>query len=218
MKVIFLDFDGVITTLESRWNIDSEKCKLVKRICDETGAKIVISSSWRKSNLEYTMKQFSKESFLLYDYVVDVTKRLSISGSASITIPRGVEILEYIESHDSITNYVILDDDTDMLLWQRNHFVHTSTYEGINEKNVEQAIKILNMNVEFTTTETIVDKQILKAFGETLCYDEGVFDKESFFESIESSLDMCGLTMTDASKKEITEQLKVLLTKLIEEL
>lgn len=74
------------------------------------------------------------------------------------------------------------------------------------------------MNVEFTTTETIVDKQILKAFGETLCYDEGVFDKESFFESIEGSLDMCGLTMTDASKKEITEQLKVLLTKLIEEL
>lgn len=216
MKVIFLDFDGVITTLESRWNIDSEKCKLVKRICDETGAKIVISSSWRKSNLEYTMKQFSKESFLLYDYVIDVTKRLSISGSASITIPRGVEILEYIESHDSITNYVILDDD--MLLWQRNHFVHTSTHEGINEKNVEQAIKILNMNVEFTTTETIVDKQILKAFGETLCYDEGVFDKESFFESIEGSLDMCGLTMTDASKKEITEQLKVLLTKLIEEL
>ena len=218
MKVIFLDFDGVITTLESRWNIDSEKCKLVKRICDETGAKIVISSSWRKSNLEYTMKQFSKESFLLYDYVIDVTKRLSISGSASITIPRGVEILEYIESHDSITNYVILDDDTDMLLWQRNHFVHTNTYEGINEKNVEQAIKILNMNVEFTTIETIVDKQILKAFGETLCYDEGVFDKESFFESIEGSLDMCGLTMTDASKKEITEQLKVLLTKLIEEL
>lgn len=218
MKVIFLDFDGVITTLESRWNIDSEKCKLVKRICDETGAKIVISSSWRKSNLEYTMKQFSKESFLLYDYVIDVTKRLSISGSASITIPRGVEILEYIESHDSITNYVILDDDTDMLLWQRNHFVHTNTYEGINEKNVEQAIKILNMNVEFTTTETIVDKQIFKAFGETLCYNEGVFDKESFFESIEDSLDMCGLTITDASKKEITEQLKVLLTKLIEEL
>ena len=216
MKVIFLDFDWVITTLESRWNIDSEKCKLVKRICDETGAKIVISSSWRKSNLEYTMKQFSKESFLLYDYVVDVTKRLSISGSASITIPRGVEILEYIESHDSITNYVILDDD--MLLWHRNQYDHPSTYEGINEKNVEQAIKILNMNVKFTTTETIVDKQILKAFGETLCYDEGVFDKESFFESIESSLDMCGLTMTDASKKEITEQLKVLLTKLIEEL
>ena len=72
------------------------------------------------------------------------------------------------------------------------------------------------MNVEFTTTETIADEQILKAFGEVLCYEEGVFDKESFFESIENSLDMYGLTITDASKKGITEQLKVLLVKLIE--
>lgn len=130
----------------------------------------------------------------------------------------GVEIAEYLTEHSDITNYVILDDDSDMLLEQKDHFIRTDPYLGINEDDVEQAIKILNMNVEFTTTETIVDKQILKAFGETLCYDDGVFDKESFFESIEGSLDMCGLTMTDASKKEITEQLKVLLTKLIEEL
>lgn len=38
MKVVFLDFDRVITTRESRWHIDPEKCKLVKRICDKTGA------------------------------------------------------------------------------------------------------------------------------------------------------------------------------------
>lgn len=218
MKIIFLDFDGVITTLESRWNIDSEKCKLVKRICDETGAKIVISSSWRKSNLEYTMKQFSKESFLLYDYVVDITKRLSISGSASITIPRGVEILQYIKSHDSITNYVILDDDTDMLLWQRNHFVHTRTYEGINEKNVEQAIKILNMNVDFITTKTLTDDQILKEFGGTLLCGEGEFIRENFFETLKDHFNIYGSSITDSSKKEIIKQLKVLLIKLIEEL
>ena len=74
------------------------------------------------------------------------------------------------------------------------------------------------MNVEFTITETIVDKQILKAFGETLHHDEGVFDKESFFEFIEDSLDIHGLTMSDTAKKKITEQLKVLLIKLIEKL
>lgn len=143
MKIIFLDFDGVITTLESRWEIDLEKCKLVKRICDEASANIVISSSWRKHNLESTMQQFSRESFPLYDYVVGVTKRLFIP-NISIAIPRGVEILEYIKSNNSITNYVILDDDTDMLLWQKDYFVHTDTYEGVNEENVEQAIKILN--------------------------------------------------------------------------
>ena len=30
-KVIFLDFDGVITTLKSNWTIDNEKVELVNR-------------------------------------------------------------------------------------------------------------------------------------------------------------------------------------------
>ena len=47
MKVIFLDFDGVIT-LPPKWHLESDKIKLVKKIVDETGAKIVVSSSWRR--------------------------------------------------------------------------------------------------------------------------------------------------------------------------
>ena len=31
-KIIFLDFDGVITTLKSRWKLDKEKLELLKRI------------------------------------------------------------------------------------------------------------------------------------------------------------------------------------------
>ena len=57
-KIIFLDFDGVITTYASKWEIDNEKCLLVKKICDETGAKIVISSSWRYSTVEKTIDQY----------------------------------------------------------------------------------------------------------------------------------------------------------------
>ena len=38
-KIIFLDFDGVITTLKSNWAIDDKKVELVKEICDITGAK-----------------------------------------------------------------------------------------------------------------------------------------------------------------------------------
>ena len=33
-KIIFLDFDGVITTLKSNWTIDDKKVELVKEICD----------------------------------------------------------------------------------------------------------------------------------------------------------------------------------------
>jgi hypothetical protein len=40
--------------------------------------------------------------------------------------------------------YVILDDDSDMLLEQRKHFIKTHSYNGISKSNVKRAIKILN--------------------------------------------------------------------------
>ena len=61
MKIIFLDFDGVITTEASYSRLDLEKMKLVKKICDETGAKIVISSSWRYNTLEKTIDRLKQE-------------------------------------------------------------------------------------------------------------------------------------------------------------
>lgn len=131
----------MITTLKSRWEIDKEKCELVKKICDETGAKIVISSSWRKYSFEETMKQFNREEFILYDYIIDITKRLALTGT-NLTIPRGVEIMDWLEYH-VVDSYVILDDDSDMLLWQKDNFVHTDTYNGISEQDVQKAISIL---------------------------------------------------------------------------
>lgn len=47
-----------------------------------------------------------------------------------------------MEQHPEITNYVILDDDTDMLDEQKEHFVNTDTYKGINDDDVNKAIKI----------------------------------------------------------------------------
>lgn len=80
MKVIFLDFDGVITTEESRSKLDLSKMRLVKKICDATGAKIVISSSWRYSTVEKTVEyitdtknHFVPIPFLMPELVVGVT-------------------------------------------------------------------------------------------------------------------------------------------------
>ena len=50
MKVLFLDFDGVITTYDSRWCIDTEKLNLIDKIIQQTDAKIVVSSSWKVGN------------------------------------------------------------------------------------------------------------------------------------------------------------------------
>lgn len=48
MKVIFLDFDGVLVTVHDRYTAGSPFCVFnLNRIIEATGAKIVVSSSWR---------------------------------------------------------------------------------------------------------------------------------------------------------------------------
>ena len=41
--------------------------------------------------------------------------------------------------------YVIFDDSADMLLDQIRHFIHVNANEGITEKDIEKAKKILNL-------------------------------------------------------------------------
>lgn len=57
MKVIFLDFDGVITTMKSRWNLCKEKMELVKEIVDKTDTLRGIS----KKNVETAIKILSSK-------------------------------------------------------------------------------------------------------------------------------------------------------------
>ena len=155
MKIIFLDFDGVITTVKSRWMIDPHKCKMIKTICDATDAKIVISSSWRRGNLEKTIEEITNEEivygnqpFTIPERVVGVTNRMYSCkygvADERYGVCRGVEIGRYIIEHPDITNYVILDDDMDMLLTQKDNFIQTDGYDGISDKDVIKAIEILN--------------------------------------------------------------------------
>lgn len=56
---------------------------------------------------------------------------------------RGVEIDRWLWEHQDVTNYVILDDDPDMLLSQKKHFIKTHALRGISKRDVERAINIL---------------------------------------------------------------------------
>lgn len=155
MKVIFLDFDGVITTEKSCYKLDKDKMELVKHICDKTGAKIVISSSWRLNTLENTILNITtvrnpetEVPFLMPELVVGVTKRMYAfaleCNNKYYLIPRGVEIERYLREHNEVDRYVILDDDNDMLLCQAPYFVKTNTEIGITEEEANKAIEILN--------------------------------------------------------------------------
>lgn len=66
-------------------------------------------------------------------------------------IVRGNEILQWMVDNEyrigypfNFKSYVILDDDSGMLLSQKDNFIHVDRRVGLTEKDVERAIEILN--------------------------------------------------------------------------
>ena len=172
-KYIFLDIDGVLATPKSiegvggEWKIEDEKQELLKHIIDSTGAKIVLSSSWRKWDLETTIEFMKEEGFWFYDLIVGVTIRayqyIDRTKKINLSIPRGVEINQWIDTNIHSDNginfnrkekgvdyqYVILDDDFDMLYVQRNNFIRTNPNLGLTDVDCQNAIEILNTEYHF---------------------------------------------------------------------
>lgn len=152
MKIIFLDFDGVITTYNSKWKIDMNNIKIINDICDKTNAKIVVTSSWRIGHRGdvlafngYLTQYIIEHNYL--DNVQDTFDKFigNIVGmTESIGGWRGDEIKLYMNEHPEVENYVILDDDSDMCDYQLFNFVQTDTYEGITERDAKLCVDILN--------------------------------------------------------------------------
>ena len=166
MKVIFLDIDGVLNVIPQGYDrygaiFHQHFVDNLKELVDKTGAKIVVSSSWR---LAKTVEWF-KEMWMyrkLPGEVVDITpdlafKRKDLSFDYWQSVPRGSEIDRWLKEHIEVTNYVILDDDSDMLVKQFDHFVccsgnasHPDHIDGggygLTKQCTQKAIEILNKN------------------------------------------------------------------------
>jgi hypothetical protein len=99
--------------------------------------------------------------------IIGITPSMRTEG---IHIPRGMEIAYFLEEglkfrhinwdkesqrdymeKSGVDNYIIIDDDSDMLYKQRNHFVHVlpspRNKSGFNEKYYAEALEKLNKNV-----------------------------------------------------------------------
>ena len=172
MKIIFLDCDGELTYSdyenEETANIDIEKVKYIKEICDKTGAKVVISSSWRGSD-SYTPKIYYVLIDILTSNGIEVLGDAphlpiefegNVPDSISLTtleeLPdlkikygtgRAAEIQKWISEHD-VDNFVILDDeDWDWFDYGYDtHWIQPtwSGDGGLKREHVEMAIGILN--------------------------------------------------------------------------
>lgn len=120
-KVIFLDIDGVITSARTGWhNLDIYAVNFLRWFCKESGAKIVISSTWRYNHdAEFWRSIFG-------DYMHDSFR----TTRAHLEI-RGLEIEDWLRSHPEVTEYLILDDDSDMLDDQKDRLILTDAMNGL---------------------------------------------------------------------------------------
>lgn len=130
MKVIFLDFDGVLNSVEyhkRRYEqnperlherkapcLDPAAIAVLNEVVEKTGALVVVTSTWR----------IGEPRVHLCDWLRDAGYKGFVLG-ATIRIPgarRGVEIQDWLDhaaKHPParlgpVTHFVILDDDTDM--------------------------------------------------------------------------------------------------------
>jgi len=175
-KIIFLDIDGVINIYDrednSKYNKDEfghlfckKATKHLRSIIEKTGAKLVISSTWRMIGLEKLRDMWKKRD--LPGEIIGLTPRFYGINNAdyliddpddmrnikSCSIPRGFEIKKWLDMvkrdpvHKGkiiVDDYVIIDDDSDMLYEQRNNFVKCHNRIGIDSRVEKRCLDIFN--------------------------------------------------------------------------
>jgi len=169
-KIIFLDIDGVLnsevdfnsyTEEEKRryYDIALRPLKLLDDLVDETKAKIVISSTWRKSRHTSTLNEvllkeitdvdrirmiFKKRGFKNYKSIVSRTPVLKGEGIVEIRywIMHNEKIINC--DHYDFNSYIIFDDDSDMLFWQKDNFFKVDGYVGLTPNLCYKAKHFLN--------------------------------------------------------------------------
>lgn len=193
MKIIFLDIDGVLNGYNSFsllcWKISKllriekfykkhridpfgihiTKVKRLAKIVNETGARVVMTSSWRFRYQRYCYDILNEINGgdKAADHDSDIVKLHKLFGKYNISVigftvsgpTRGQEINDWLESHDTPDSYIILDDEnSDIVPYvDLSRFIQTSTVPigclitgkgcentGLRRKHVKLAIQILN--------------------------------------------------------------------------
>lgn len=151
MRIVFLDFDGV---LNSRALVErapapyaigldllaEEAVARVERLCVESGAGIVVCSTWRLTFDRAALEALLRAKGLRTASVLDVTPMIPYKRG------RGQEIQAWLDrSRAPIDGMVILDDEPDMLHllpW----LVQSSFETGLTDAHLAAAQRILQQS------------------------------------------------------------------------
>jgi HAD domain in Swiss Army Knife RNA repair proteins len=170
VRVIFLDVDGVLNSeaflrvLDDRHRqlghheacecfrlerkIDRDAVARLNRLVSETGAKIVISSSWRKLLDPPELQRVLVEHGLVAEIIGetpdgDNDPEMRDAFGHIDRIFRGHEIDFWLRKHPEVDRFVILDDCSDMEM-HKNRLVQTDCEVGLIDEDVDLAIRVMS--------------------------------------------------------------------------
>jgi len=154
VRVVFLDIDGVLNHWEylkrmkasgvrsrgctTESHIDPDCVGRLNGLLSRSNAKVVVSSTWRiLHSIESLQETLEAKGF--EGDIIDFTTTEDLGS-------RGAQINAWLESHDDIESFVIIDDDGDMGTL-RPYWVQTSLFEGgIKDEHVEEAMQVLGFD------------------------------------------------------------------------
>lgn len=164
-RALFLDIDGCLNWAHTKttcvvdgfpyWGIDTIRVKRLAQIVNATDTKIVLTSDWGQNYIigaykqedkccKYLSNKLRKQGLKVYDKIDWTHFKRSQRGSA---------ILDWLQKHPKVTNYVIIDDETfyryekpeieEHLIYCFDDVDGHDELSGLTDKLVVHAINIL---------------------------------------------------------------------------
>lgn len=158
MKVLFLDMDGVVnntvgddfvtlpmlnhdgkmcySTLFSGININPF-CKLLDWL-QKDDIKIVISSTWRLTMTPELFNKYFRNYFR--NYQKDLVVGLTTVSVHPKYMHRGTEIKDYLDKHQDIEEYIVIDDDIDDIVdtLPQHRVVKINKETGLTDRDISK--------------------------------------------------------------------------------
>lgn len=172
MKILFLDIDEVLTSIEFSERllattgkhreldeVDPLACARLERVLQATGAKIVLSSTWRILRSTAFVQDVLRNAGAPSAEIISVTPRLDAGPCPELAIwlakTRGEEISVWLATAaHRVGRYAIVDDGEDA---GEGHdpsvFVCTTVEQGLTDADADRLIQILNASPDAETND-----------------------------------------------------------------
>lgn len=136
-KVIFLDIDDVLNTMESRERgdlFDPNNVKALNAVLDLTSAGIVLTSNWR---LSASISEWEK---ILQSAGIHADGRVLGTTPWIEGASRGIEIAYWLENSLCLVNCYAIFDDRDDMTPCAEHLLRTTPKDGLTIELAREAI------------------------------------------------------------------------------